>query len=47
MSIKSRKHSIMGLRERQLRRNELAYNGGRPYIDERLWRAPNETDARR
>lgn len=44
MSIKSRKHSIMGLRERQLRRNELAYNGGRPYIDERLWRAPNETD---
>lgn len=42
--IKTRKHCIMSARERQLNLNELAVNGGRPYIDARLWRAPNETD---
>jgi len=42
--IKTRKHWIMALREAQMRLNELAVNGGRPYIDARLWRAPNETD---
>ena len=40
----SRKHFIMSARGEQLRRNELSVYGGRPYIEERLWRAPNETD---
>jgi len=42
--ITSRKHWILEKREQQIRRNRLSVNGGRPYIDERLWRAPNETD---
>lgn len=42
--LTTRKHAIIKIREQQLRRNELAVNGGRPYIDARLWRAPNETD---
>lgn len=42
--LTSRKHWIMKARAEQLRRNELSVYGGRPYIDERLWRAPNETD---
>ena len=45
MSITDRKHKIMLKREAQIRRNALAVDGGRDYIDERLWRAPNETDA--
>ena len=44
MSITDRKHKIMHKREEQIRRNALAVDGGRDYIDERLWRAPNETD---
>ena len=44
MSITDRKHKIMQKREAQIRRNALAVDGGRDYIDERLWRAPNETD---
>lgn len=44
MSITDRKHKIMAKRELQIRRNALAVDGGRDYIDERLWRAPNETD---
>ena len=44
MSITDRKHKIMAKREAQIRRNALAVDGGRDYIDERLWRAPNETD---
>ena len=44
MSITDRKHKIMAKREAQIRRNALAIDGGRDYIDERLWRAPNETD---
>ena len=42
--LTSRKHWIYKYRETQMRRNKLAVNGGRPYVDERLWRAPNETD---
>ena len=44
MAITDRKHKIMQKREAQIRRNALAVDGGRDYIDERLWRAPNETD---
>lgn len=44
MGITDRKHKIMQKREAQIRRNALAVDGGRDYIDERLWRAPNETD---
>ena len=42
--ISTRRHEIIEARERQLRLNELAVHGGRPYIAARLWRAPNETD---
>jgi len=46
MSILStRQHVIMKFRNRQLHLNGLAAHGGRPYVEERLWRAPNETDA--
>lgn len=40
----NRRHEIMTAREVQLRRNVLAADGGRAYVDARLWRAPNETD---
>ena len=40
----NRKHRILTIRESQIRYNELAVRGGRPYVDARLWRAPNETD---
>lgn len=43
--IKSRVHPIYSARMQQLDLNRLAKDGGRPYIDARLWRAPNETDA--
>ncbi len=43
-NITSRKHFIFANRETQMFRNELAVNGGRPYVEARLWRAPNETD---
>ena len=43
--ITRRRHRIMQMREAQMRLNELAVGGGRPYINARLWRAPNETDA--
>lgn len=43
--ITSRLHAIMHVRRGQLRLNELAVSGGRPYVDARLWRAPNETAA--
>ncbi len=42
--ISTRRHEIIEARERQLRLNELAVHGGRPYVAARLWRAPNETD---
>lgn len=42
--LTTRKHWVYAVRERQMRWNELAVNGGRPYVDARLWRAPNETD---
>ena len=43
-NIKTRKHSIYRIRMVQIMRNCLAVSGGRPYIDARLQRAPNETD---
>lgn len=43
--ISSRHHPIFIARSKQLDLNRLAAKGGRPYIDARLWRAPNETDA--
>lgn len=42
--IASRKHVILSARIQQLALNLLAAKGGRPYIEERLWRAPNESD---
>lgn len=43
--ISTRRHLYFGKRATQLQRNRLAVLGGRDYIDARLWRAPNETDA--
>lgn len=43
--ITTRQHAIMAARRSQLRLNRLASDGGRPYVEARLWRAPNETDA--
>jgi hypothetical protein len=43
--IASREHRIVAARRPQLTNNLLARFGGRPYIDARLWRAPNESDA--
>lgn len=42
--IATRKHPIYEKRIKQLDLNRLAVRGGRDYINERLWRAPNETD---
>ena len=42
--IKRRKHPVCIARMVQIMRNRLAVDGGRPYIDARLHRAPNETD---
>ena len=42
--ITTRKHPIYIARFVQNLRNRLAIDGGRPYIDARLQRAPNETD---
>lgn len=42
--IKTRRHAIYSARESQLHLNRLASEGGRPYVQSRLWRAPNETD---
>ena len=45
MSILStRQHRIYKERHNQLHMNGLAARGGRPYVNARLWRAPNETD---
>lgn len=43
--ISSREHAIFSKRSGQMRLNFLAAHGGRDYVDARLWRAPNETDA--
>ena len=43
--ISKREHDIMASRAGQIRLNFLAAHGGRDYVDARLWRAPNETDA--
>ena len=42
--ITTRKHPIYLGRSSQIVRNFLAIDGGRPYIEARLQRAPNETD---
>ena len=42
--IETRRHAIMLRRERQITLNALAVAGGEPYVRERLWRAPNESD---
>lgn len=42
--ITTRRHPLYTARSNQLVRNRLAIDGGRPYIDARLQRAPNETD---
>ena len=42
--ITIRKHPVYVARCAQILRNRLAIDGGRPYVDERLQRAPNETD---
>lgn len=42
--IKKRQHKILNKRRKQLELNFLANAGGRDYIDERLWRAPNESE---
>ena len=42
--IIKRQHEILDSRKVQIERNMKAVEGGRPYIDLRLWRAPNETD---
>lgn len=44
MGIKDRKHRYIEARGEQIRLNRLASLGGRPYIDERLERAANESD---
>ena len=42
--ITTRRHSIYTSRYVQVLNNRLAIDGGRPYINARLQRAPNETD---
>lgn len=42
--IATRSHRIHAARAGQLTNNLLAWKGGRPYIDARLHRAPNESD---
>jgi len=42
--IATRRHKILGVRLAQITNNLLARAGGRPYIDFRLHRAPNESD---
>lgn len=43
MKILTRQHEIYAARVEQLQRNTLALRGGQPYINARLWRAPNES----
>jgi hypothetical protein len=40
----TRQNAILGVRSAQLTLNFLAVRGGTPYVDARLWRAPNESD---
>ena len=42
--IATRTHKTLSARKRQLQFNLMALNGGRPYINARLWRQPNESD---
>ena len=44
MSILNREHRYLSLRGQQIRLNRLSALGGRPYINERLERAANESD---
>ncbi len=43
--IAKRRHRILAGRKDQLVLNVLALHGGRAYVDARLWRAPNESEA--
>jgi hypothetical protein len=42
--IYTRENDVLSGRREQLTTNLLALKGGRPYLDARLWRAPNESD---
>lgn len=42
--ITTRKNTVFSARCGQIAFNRACADGGRPYIDMRLWRAPNETD---
>ena len=42
--ITTRKNPVLVVRDVQIGYNRLSIDGGRPYIDARLQRAPNETD---
>jgi hypothetical protein len=42
--IGERRHRVHQARAGQIELNILAAKGGRPYVDARLWRAPNESD---
>ena len=42
--ISTRIHRILAARREQIARNIAAWRGGQPYIDLRLWRAPNESE---
>ncbi len=42
--IFSRKNPVLTERQEQLELNLLALRGGRPYVNRRLWRQPNESD---
>jgi len=44
MTLFQRTNPVLAARQGQLSRNIAAMRGGRPYIDLRLWRAPNETN---
>ena len=44
MDLFNRVNPVLAARRAQLERNLAALRGGRPYIDLRLWRAPNESD---
>ena len=42
--ITTRRNTVFKERIGQILFNRACADGGRPYIDMRLWRAPNETD---
>jgi len=42
--IATRVNKTLAARSDQIRLNVAAWKGGRPYIEQRLWKAPNESD---